>query len=192
MPSAASVEVALALIESTQIRPALVAVDGLGGAGKSSLAAAIAERRTDVNVIHGDDFYGPEERDWLDWTPAQGYERYFDHQRLEDELLGPVMRGATAHFQRYDWDRKTLGGWETVDSVGVILLEGVYLLRPRLRPYWDASIFVDAPRSLRHRRLRARGENDAEWIARWMRAEDHYERVAQPRQAADLVIDGSS
>jgi hypothetical protein len=38
--------------------------------------------------------------------------------------------------------------------------------------------------------LYARGENDTGWIARWAAAEDYYERVEQPAQAADLVVSG--
>jgi hypothetical protein len=39
-------------------------------------------------------------------------------------------------------------------------------------------------------RASARGENDAGWIARWAAAEDHYEAVERPAEAADLIVDG--
>jgi uridine kinase len=171
--------------------PKLVCIDGLGGAGKTSLAGAIAEIAPDIQLVHGDDFYGPEERDWRSWTPSEGYEHYFDHQRLAAELLQPLRRGEPGRFQRYDWGRNALTEWVDVAPRGTVLVEGVYLLRPRLRQLWDLTVFVDVPRHLRAARLHARGENDRGWIERWMAAEDHYEQADNPAGCADLVISGA-
>ena len=150
----------------------------------------MAARRSGVTLVHGDDFYGPEERDWRSWTPRQGYERYFNPQRVEHQLLRPLRAGQPGRFQRYDWDTNTLDGFVTVEPRGIVLAEGVYLLRRELRSYWDLSIYVDTPRELRQARLRARGENDQGWIARWTAAEDYYEQVEAPAQVADLVVSG--
>jgi uridine kinase len=170
--------------------PALVCIEGLGGAGKTTLARAIAARAENITLVHGDDFYGPEERDWRSWTPRQGYERYFDHRRLERELLRPLSAGQPATFQRYDWETNSLDNWVAVEPRGIVLVEGVYLLRQELRSYWDFSLYVDTPRNVRQARLHARGENDEGWIARWSAAEDYYEQLEQPAQAADLVVKG--
>jgi uridine kinase len=170
----------------------LICIEGLGGAGKSTLAEAVARERRDVTVVHGDDFYGPEARDWQSWTPQQGYERYFDHARLEEQLLRPLRSGRVARFQRYDWPSNTLDDWVDVLPQGMVIVEGVYLLRPRLRAYWDLAIYVDAPRELRQRRMYARGEHDNGWIDRWAAAEDYYESVERPRDFADLVVAGDA
>jgi uridine kinase len=177
--------------EPTETRPILIGIDGLGGAGKTTLAAAIAEARPDVQVVHGDDFYGPEERDWLSWTAKEGYERYFDHQRLASELLEPLRDGRPGRFRRYDWGENALGEWVEVAPHGLVVVEGVYLLRPQLRRAWDLTVFVEAPRGIRGARLQARGQDDAGWIDRWMAAEDFYERVLDPAGLADLVVPGA-
>ena len=179
-----------ALPEPPPGRPSLVCVEGRGGAGKSTLAAAVAAARPDVRLVHGDDFYGPEERDWRSWTAEEGYRRYFDHRRLERELLQPLRAGEPARYQRYDWPSNALDGWVDVPPRGVVLVEGVYLLRGYLRPYWDLAVYVDAPRELCLRRLYARGENDEGWIARWAAAEDYYDAVERPADAADLTVPG--
>lgn len=109
-------------------------VDGMGGSGKSTLVEAVARLAPgELTVVHGDDFYGPEGGDWRSWTPQQGYKRHFDHRRLEERLLRPLRSGQPAQFQRYDWTTHSLAGWVTVPPVGVVLVEGVYLLRARLR-----------------------------------------------------------
>ncbi|MGI8613899.1 MAG: uridine kinase family protein [Nocardioidaceae bacterium] len=100
------------------------------------------------------------------------------------------LRGETASFQRYDWPSNSLDGWVEVQPRGIVLVEGVYLLRRRLCPYWDFAVYVDAPREVRLSRLHARGENDEGWIARWAAAEDYYEAEEDPAGAADLVVCG--
>jgi uridine kinase len=191
LPGADALQAVLALLTSRQSAAlTLVGIDGLGAAGKSTLAEALVMERPDATVVHGDDFYGPEERDWRSWTPREGSERYFDHRRLESQLLRPLRAGRVASFQRYDWPSNSLDGWVEVNPAGVVIVEGVYLLRTRLRAYWDMTVFVDAPRELRLRRLHARGENDPGWIDRWAAAEDYYERTARPADAADLVVEG--
>lgn len=171
-------------------RPVLVGVDGMGGAGKSTLAAALAAELPSACVVHADDFYGPEQRAWRDWDARAGYERYFDHERLEAQLLQPLSAGVAGRFQRYDWDRRQLGDWVDVAAKGTVLVEGVYLLKPRLRGYWDLAIYVDAPPATRWRRLHARGEHEAGWIARWTAAEDYYLARDDPLGAADIVVAG--
>jgi uridine kinase len=170
--------------------PVLLGIDGLGGAGKTSLAAAITDARPDVQVVHGDDFYGPEERDWRSWTPRQGYERYFDHQRLAAELLQPLRQGQQGRFRRHDWEQNALADWVDVAPRGLIVVEGVYMLRPQLRPMWDLTVYVDVPLQIRAARQHARGENDAGWIERWMAAENYYEQVHNPASVADIVVSG--
>ena len=81
------------LLATAVNRALLVCIEGPGGAGKSTVARAVAQDRPDVTVVHGDDFYGPETRDWQSWTPQQGSERYFDHARLENQLLRPLKAG---------------------------------------------------------------------------------------------------
>ena len=169
----------------------LACIEGPGGSGKSTLADGIAQACPGlVTVVHGDDFYGPEDRDWPRWTAEEGYLRYFDHRRLERELLQPLRRGETARFRRYDWSTDSLDGLLEVRPCGIVLVEGVYLLRRYLRRYLDFSIYVDTPREVRLARASARGENDAGWIARWVAAEDHYDAVERPAAAADLIVDG--
>lgn len=182
-----------AIAKRSYDEPTLVAVDGLAGSGKSTMASALCEGSDDqrVTVVTADEFYQPETRDWASWTARQGYERFFDHQRLEEELLQALHQGLTARFSTYDWTHRRPGQDRTVEPEGIVVVEGVYLLKPRLRDHWDASIWVETPKDVRERRLRARGEGDTEWIKQWMRAEDLYVRIDAPAHAATWIVPGS-
>lgn len=186
-------DVASAIAALRGDEPLLVAIDGLAGSGKTTLAGVIGARLAGGStVVSADEFYEPEERDWRGWTAREGYERYFDHGRLERELLQPIRRGRPARFSSHDWAQHAPGPRRDVDPRGVVLVEGVYLLKPRLRAYWSATVWVETPRDTRERRLRARGERDPGWIETWMRAEDYYVRVDAPAEAATFVVSGTA
>jgi uridine kinase len=176
-------------------RPGLVALDGAGASGKTSLAAVLAERLPGCTVVHGDDFYRPmpdEVRARLD--PEQGYHRYFDWQRLRDEVLLPLRDGRPARYRPYDWTTGQLGSrLETVSGTGadVVIVEGVYSARPELSGLYDLTVYVDTPRGTCLRRIRERAENPEEWILRWRAAEDHYIATTRPGSRTTLAISGA-
>jgi uridine kinase len=166
----------------------------MGGSGKSTLAAAVALLGSAV-VVHGDDFYRPmdaDERAGL--TPAQGYDRYFDWERLRDEVLTPLTTGRDAAYRCYDWSTQAVAtdATRTVERNGIVLVEGVYTARPELADHYDLVVYVETPPDESMRRLRARGDDHGpiDWEARWRLAEEHYLTTTRPRERADLVIPG--
>jgi cytidylate kinase len=56
MPIGAFIDTILRAPRPPDMRTKIVAIDGCGGAGKSTLAARIAPRLVDAPVIHTDDF----------------------------------------------------------------------------------------------------------------------------------------
>jgi uridine kinase len=177
---------------STQNVAQIVAIDGAGGAGKSTLARGIAAALPRVSTILADDFYRPlhgDQRAAAD--PEYGYRNYFDWERIRDEALKPLRAGSPARFQRLDWVSARLADWITVEPADVVVLDGVYSSRPELRPYLDLAIFVETPRDLRRQRMLARGQSSTDWIMAWMAAEDWYIEHLKPAENADLIVAGS-
>ena len=188
-----AVREACALIDTTcSARGAvIVAIDGAGGAGKSTLANGIRDAFGHASIVQFDDFYRPlsdDQRAALD--PRGGYERYFDWRRLRDSALVPLRADTIARYRRYDWTTNRLAEWIEVAPCAIVMVEGVYSTRPELRGLIDVAIFVDTPRAERRRRMTARGQNPQDWIERWMAAEDWYLENVMPAQHADLVIEG--
>lgn len=173
--------------------PVLVGIDGQGGAGKSTLARQLMRALgSTALVVEGDDFYRdmPEvARVALD--ARQGIDQYFDWQRLRREVMEPVRRGEPAlRYQRYDWERGSLGTWVEIPTPDVVVVEGVYTLRPELRDFLHVKVYVEASEETRRQRQITRAENSNAWIERWMAAEDLYVADTAPRAVADLVVTG--
>jgi uridine kinase len=158
----------------------LIAIDGWGGAGKSRLAAELEERLPAVTVVHTDDFAGPRRPGW-DW------------ERFAREVLSFLLTDRLARFQRYDWNRDKLGGWQTVPIGGTVIVEGISSSRHELGPVWDLTIWVECSRELR---LRRGIERDGEalrwkWETVWMPEEEAYVEAQNPIDRADVIVDGS-
>ena len=169
----------------------VVALDGLGGAGKSTIARKLSERCNLISIVRGDDFYAPmEEHARRALTPECGYMRYFDWVRMRRELLEPLSRGDRARYQRYDWGIDQLAEWIDQPAEGIILIDGVYSFRPELRKFYGYSIFVDTPKAECLARLVKRGENTGEWIRRWRAAEDYYLTHIDTASAVSIVVSG--
>jgi uridine kinase len=161
-----------------QVMTCIVAVDGPGGAGKTSLADRLA-RELAAPVIHTDDFASWENPS--DWWPD-----------LIANALQPLAAGKPARFQPTAW-----GGAERepieIEPAEFVILEGVTASRAAFRPYLAYSIWIETPRELRLRRGLERDGDEAlpHWQA-WMDAEDRYVERERPAAHADCVLPGDS
>jgi uridine kinase len=188
-----AVRAACALIDSTRSarRTIVAAIDGAGGAGKTTLANGIQSAFGHASIVRGDDFYRPLRNDMRAALDARlGYERYFNWRRMRDRALIPLRSGTAARYRRYDWATNRLAEWIEVVPAALVLVEGVYSTRPELRSLIDVAIFVDTPKAERQHRMAARGQNPQDWIERWMAAEDWYLEHIRPGQHADLIVEG--
>lgn len=83
-----------------------------------------------------------------------------------------------------------MGSWTEQPMPGVVIVEGIYTLRPQLVDLLDVTVWVETPEKTRLQRQLARGENSGEQIARWVAAEDHYVASCDPRSVAALHVEG--
>ncbi|WP_405165633.1 (d)CMP kinase [Nocardia sp. NBC_01499] len=157
----------------------LVAVDGPGGAGKSTLAGQLA-REFDASVVPTDSFASWDNT--LDWW-----------SRLESQVLEPLGRDVPARYQRYDWDRRALAEWHVVEPGGVVVLEGVSSSRAAVRARLSLAIWVDTPRPLRLARgLERDGSAALPLWEQWMADEDNHFVADNTRAHADIIVSGTA
>ena len=160
-------------------RTVLVAIDGEGGAGKSTLASLLAATLGGATVVCLDDFARPTVPGW-------------DRQRMIRQVLDPLRTGRPGRYQRWDWATDAGAEWHDVPTGGVVIVEGVSATRQDLSDRWDLTVWVSTPRDLRLERGLAR-DGDAmrrQWLDVWMPEEDAYVAGERPAERADFIVDG--
>lgn len=162
----------------------IVAIDGGGGAGKSTLAKHLSGWLGGAPVVITDDFAS-----WgnpLNWWP-----------RLLEQVLEPLSRNQPAHYQRYDWTTLEPAEWHDVEPGGTVILEGVSSMRREFRPFLSYRIWVEAPAELRLKRGMARergiaGEDKREQWEQWQAAEIKHFEQDQPEAVANLIVEAGT
>jgi uridine kinase len=170
----------------------VVAIDGHGTAGKSTLAAEIASA-TAAALVHTDDFFlRPPAHAGEQPRRPRSLRQYYDWRRIRAEALEPLRARHSARFRCFDWGRGAgLGGVATVRPSDLILLEGVFSAAPELSDLVDWSVFVDTPEHERLRRLHAQVAPD-DWDADWLAVQQSYFDQTRPAASFDLVVSGAS
>jgi hypothetical protein len=80
----------------------IIAIDGHGGAGKSTLAEHVSHAFGGATTVHTDDF--------ASWNNALGW-----WPRLIDEVLKPIGVGKPARFKLSEWKPGHDRGWQEVN-----------------------------------------------------------------------------
>jgi len=157
----------------------IIAIDGPGGAGKSSFAEQLSQKLGNAPILHTDDFASWENP--LNWWP-----------RLLEQVLEPLSHHERAWYQRYDWGTKRLAEWHEIQPGEYLILEGVSSSREAFRPYLALPIWIETPREERLQRgLERDGETARTQWEEWMAREDEYIELEHPEQKAHLVINGT-
>lgn|GEM_PF-185479 len=158
----------------------VVAIDGLSGSGKTSLATALA-RDLRAPLVQMDDLYPG--WDGLAASPAL----------LAQQVLEPLARGERAAYRRWDWHA---GDWATepvevaVEPGGVLVVEGCGSSVGPAGEHAAVRVWVDAEPGLRMRRGVARdGEAYRPHWERWAAQEEQVFGADRTRERADMVID---
>jgi hypothetical protein len=160
----------------------LVAVDGRGGAGKSTLARALAAACGNAPVVRVDDF--------LYWGDTSGW-----WPRLEREALRPLLSGTPARFRVRDWAGdplgQGLGPQAEILPAEIVIVEGITSSRQAIAADLAMALWVETPRGERLRRAVARdGEQRRSLWMEWMALEDGFFARDRAAERADHVVCG--
>jgi hypothetical protein len=109
--------------------------------------------------------------------------------RLLEQVIEPLRRGRTAHYTPYDWRSRRFGAPRALPPAAVILLEGVGAGRRALRPCLAHLLWMELPDEESWSRGRSRdGEEQREFWAGWVRAEQRHFADDPSRPFADLLV----
>lgn len=168
-------------------RPYIIAIDGRCGAGKSTIAARLAEE-LNATLFHMDDYFlRPEQRTPERFsTPGEN----IDHERFLKEILIPLKEGRTITYSPYSCTTQTLLDPITVTPADIVIVEGSYALHPTLRAYYDLRVFLTLFPREQEARIRARN-GDAIWPMfknRWIPMEEAYHIYCEVEKYSDLIL----
>lgn len=163
----------------------LIAIDGVGGAGKTSLAELLKKKLENSIIVQLDDFYFP---------TLQAANLL----RLKEQVLLPLYNHQEAKYQKYEWKTESFSDWHILKPKGTFIFEGVYALDKTIRNYYDLKIWIDYPADMGLKRGIARDikrdgvDNTDKWTNIWMPLEERYKNEQEPNKSADYVIDGEN
>lgn len=165
-----------------------VAIDGPCASGKSTLGELLAELYR-CPIFHMDDFFLPPAKKTPERLAAPGGN--VDAERFLSEVLLPLSQGKAVHYRPYRCQSGTLGAPITVSPPSLAVIEGVYALRPELRPYYHLTCFLQASWPIRQARLLRRGGPGVfeAFCQYWIPLENHYFHAFDIPSHCQLLLD---
>ena len=162
-------------------RPRVIAIDGRGGAGKTTLAERLCQAVPGSVVVHTDD---------VAWHHA-----CFDWGGLlAEHVLQPLHRGEPVEFRPVAWiDHDRPGSITVAAGADIVWVEGTGIIRAELAGWLDAGVWLQGDLDEQERLLAARdGESSAqrEHVRNWLAEELPFLLREQPWARATMVVAG--
>ncbi len=152
----------------------MLVIDGPAGAGKTTLAAALALLQ-DCVIVPMDLLY-------------DGWEGLEAGVAQVERLLADLDAGRTPTYRRYDWIAGAYTETVTVPATPLLVIEGVGSGGTERRA--DCLVWIDAPADVRRQRAEARGDFADQW-ERWAEHERAHFKRRRTRDRADLILDST-
>lgn len=168
-------------------RPAIIAIDGRCGSGKTSFAELVG-RLFSCNVFHMDDYYLPLASRLENWRsiPAGN----MDLERFRQDVLLPAKAGEQVVYSPYDCQMGQMKEKQFFKPSRLTVVEGSYSQHPLLAEYYDLKIFLTCSGKEQESRLRAREESHfTAFKEQWIPMEENYFEHFAAETGSDIVVD---
>jgi uridine kinase len=189
--------------------PTRVGIDGVDGSGKTVLADELAQTLgtsgRQIIRVSIDKFHNPRHVRYRRGrnSPEGYYADSFNNGLVVQKVLQPLGPSGDRRFTPAAFDYKTDTEIAAPDKIAkpdaILLMDGIFLQRPELVDYWDLKIFLDV--DFEHTVVRAmkrdgwylgsEEETRTAYEERYVPGQQLYFQKANPRTAADIVIDNT-
>lgn len=176
----------------SKYKQTIVAIDGLGGVGKSTFALGLHAAIPHSAIIHSIDFR-KKENDRVTNT-NKTVSPNIDWDRFDEEIFTALRFGRDVMYHKYNSMKDEVIEEVHVSSDTVIIVEGEYVLQNRFNPHYDFRIWIDMPDSVRLTRiLESSGESDwKKWQDEERVIENNYLEREKQNLRADLIVNGKN
>lgn len=186
-------------------RPTLVAVDGVDGSGKTTLADRLATeyrgRDRVAIVVHLDDFLNPRTIRYRKGraSPEGYFLDTYDLGAFAASVLEPLRPGGSRRIllRAFDFraDRPVAVDPVVVPDEVVVVVEGMLLHRDELAAMWDLSVFLQVPFTVSVGRM-ARRDGTSPYpghpsLARYVEGQRLYLERCTPAERATYVVESA-
>jgi len=182
-----------------------IAIDGVDGAGKTTLADALApvvaaQGRPTIRASV-DDFHHPRTLRYARgrYSPDGFYLDSYDYDSFRTQLLGPLSADGSGRYVARHFDLDNDRPFDVVvkqaQPAAALIIDGIFLHRSELRSYWDLSIFLKVDFDVSVLRGAQRGpaldapDPGVPLNQRYVGGQKRYLSECDPEQRADIVID---
>ena len=159
----------------------LIGIDGVGGAGKTTLSNFLKENLPNLTIVQLDDFYSTK----LNRA---------DRTRVLKQVIQPLEKDIQARYQIFDWVADSLTDWFAIEPGGLVVIEGVSALHTDFVESYDFRVWIECfpsvgfKRGVRRDKIRDGVDNTDKWVNIWMPEEKEYIEQQDPKQHADFVL----
>ena len=150
-------EIIKRILERKKEMPYLVAINGIDGVGKTTLADKISKELQRLNIpvlqVSIDNFAKPRQKNTgnphvkKESAASWYYNDAWDYDGFMDSVINPVQSGESEIcIGRFSWHRDAPIE-ERISMISkdhIILVDGIFLFHPKLISFWDLKIFLDA------------------------------------------------
>ena len=173
-------------LQENGVSPVVIAIDGMAGAGKTTLASLLAAE-LDGAVVHMDDFHLPQGFRTPERLRTPGGNVYVE--RFQKEVAPYLRSGVLFGYGVYDHASRSCTENQLVQPKPVIIVEGTYACHPELEPLYDLRLHCKCSAFEQKKRLETLSETDRElYAALWIPMENRYFEAFGTEQQADLVL----
>jgi len=163
----------------------LVAIDGNSTAGKTTLAARLAEVFS-CNVFHMDEFFLQQHQRTPERLAEAGGN--VDYERFREEILLPLTRGEPVCYRSFDCQTRSLLPPVAVPHQRLTIVEGTYSCHPFFGNAYDLTIFLSISPELQRQRVLLRPEwKHRMFFETWIPMEQQYFETFAIQKRCELV-----